>query len=325
MKIKFFTEGGKNIGIGHLTRCLSLCQAFEEKGGECLFVVKGGDEVKQILDKSLKLLDWVNNINEFEMELNNCDVVVVDSYLAKLKHYQLVCEKVKYKLFIDDFLRLDYPCGTVLNGSIYAKELNYHQQNNVMYLLGTEYIPLRKAFWDVEEKVIKDKIEKILISFGGDDSKNMTPKVIKLLEENFPELEKLVVVGAGFVNKEDIYTFASNRVKVYENLTAEEMKTLMLEVDLAVSAGGQTTYELARVGLPSILIAVADNQLMNCTGWEKVDFGKYAGWWKDRKTFENLIYFMKELQEVEIRQKMSNIGRLLVDGQGARRVANGII
>lgn len=325
MKIKFFTEGGKKIGMGHLTRCLSLCQAFEEKGRECLFVVKGGDEVRQIVHKPMKLLDWVNNIDDFESELDNCDVVVIDSYSAEPKHYQLVCEKVKYRLFIDDFSRIEYPCGIVLNGSIYAKDINYPKKSGIIYLLGTEYTPLRKAFWDVEDKIIRDKVEKVLISFGGDDSKNMTPKVVKLLEENFPELEKLVVVGAGFVNKEEIYAFSSKGVKIYENLSAEEMKSLMLDADVAVSAGGQTTYELARIGVPSILVAVADNQLMNCKGWEKVGFAKYAGWWEDGKAFENLIYYLKNLQNFEIRYKMSNIGRSLVDGQGARMVANEII
>lgn len=113
---------------------------------------------------------------------------------------------------------------------------------------------------------------------------------------------------------------ASDKIKIFENLDAEGMKNLMLSVDIAISAGGQTTYELARVGVPSILIAVSDNQISNCKGWQEANFAKYAGWWSDTKIMDNLIYYLRELKNLEIRKKMSSIGRFLVDGQGARRV-----
>ena len=322
MKVKFFTEGGRGIGIGHLTRCLSLCQAFEEKGGECHFVVKGDEKVKGIVKQNLKLLDWVNDFHIYEQELEGADVVVIDSYMATLKHYFLACEKAKGSLFIDDFLRLEYPCGVVLNGSVYVQELNYPHKDSVEYLLGTRYIPLRKSFWEVEEKPIKDKVENILITFGGDDSRDMTPKVLMLLDKHFPHLKKLVVVGPEFRNRENVYSFYSENVIIYENIQAEQMKNLMMQSDIAISAGGQTTYELARVGLPSVLVAVADNQLMNCMGWSKTGFAKYAGWWEDDKIFDNIVKAIKELMDINVRLSISEIGRSLVDGQGGRRVAD---
>jgi len=64
---------------------------------------------------------------------------------------------VKLAVYIDDNKRLDYPKGVVVNGSIHAKELNYSKKNGVKYLLGPKYIPLRKDFWEVPEKEIKEK------------------------------------------------------------------------------------------------------------------------------------------------------------------------
>lgn len=321
MRVKFFTEGGKGIGLGHVTRCLSLCQAFEELSQDCIFIVKGGEEVRGVINVPLKLIDWVENLNSFEKELEDSQVVIIDSYLAKQEHYQIACAKVEKCLFVDDFNRLEYPCGHVLNGSVYARELNYPIKNSVSYLLGTKYMPLRRAFWHVEKKDTDVQIGKILITFGGDDSKNMTFKVVKHFEDVFPHIEKFVVIGSGFKNRSEILSLRSNRVRIYQNLSAEDMKDLMVLCDVAVSAGGQTTYELARVGLPSVLVAVAENQLLNCLSWEKVGFALYAGWWEDGILLDKVVKYIRSLEDANIRLKMSKVGRLLVDGQGARRVA----
>lgn len=67
MKVKFFTEGGRNIGIGHITRCLSLCQAFEEFNINCQFVIKGNEELKDILvGREINFFDWIKDLKAFK-------------------------------------------------------------------------------------------------------------------------------------------------------------------------------------------------------------------------------------------------------------------
>lgn len=326
MKVKIFTEGGSNIGIGHITRSLSLCQAFEEFNINCKFVIKGNEELKDILvGREINFFDWINDLKAFEKAINDTNIVIIDSYLAGIKNYEIVCQNKKHALFIDDFNRLNYPCGHILNGSIGIDEKYYSKKEGLIYLLGTKYIPLRKPFWNIEKKKIRKNIKKILITFGGDDSENMTLKVLSILQREYYEFEKLVVVSSFFRKKKEILKLASDKIKIFENLDAEGMKNLMLSVDIAISAGGQTTYELARVGVPSILIAVSDNQISNCKGWQEANFAKYAGWWSDTKIMDNLIYYLRELKNLEIRKKMSSIGRFLVDGQGARRVVKTLL
>ncbi|MEJ5227564.1 UDP-2,4-diacetamido-2,4,6-trideoxy-beta-L-altropyranose hydrolase [Thermodesulfovibrio sp.] len=326
MKVKFFTEGGENIGIGHITRCLSLCQAFEEINGQCQFVIRGNKELCKILEnREIKFLDWINELDTFEKEISYSDIIVIDSYLADLKNYEIVCKSRKKTLFIDDFNRLPYPCGVILNGSIGVEEEFYSKRKGVCYLVSTKYIPLRKPFWEVGEKKINESIKSVLITFGGEDNQNMTLKVLEILENKYNELEKFVVIGSLSKNREKLRNLASQKIRLFENLDAEGMKNLMLKADIAISAGGQTTYELARVGTPSILIAVSENQLQNCLGWHQAKFAKYSGWWSDSKTMDNLLNYFKEMNDLKIREKMSLIGRKLVDGQGARRVVRKIL
>ncbi|MDW8433458.1 MAG: glycosyltransferase [Aquificaceae bacterium] len=326
MKVLFLTEGSYQIGHGHVTRCLSLYQAFEVFGVNTHMLIHGDQTVQGLLQGvNYELYPWLEDFRYVREKLKSFNAVVIDSYLAGNDVYENISASVPVKLFIDDYCRLSYPAGFVLSGSVYGKELSYPLKDGVEYLTGPEYVPLRKAFWKVGKKTIRKRLRKVFVSFGGDDARNMTPKVIKLLRESYPELELFVVVGKGFKNKEEIHGLVDERVKVFEGLSGEEMKNLMSLVDLAVSAGGQTTYELARVGVPSVLLAIADNQLLNCKGWEKAGFAFYAGWWEDKELWKKLSEGVEKLKDYELRLKMSKIGRKLIDGKGALRVAKKLI
>jgi spore coat polysaccharide biosynthesis predicted glycosyltransferase SpsG len=203
--------------------------------------------------------------------------------------------------------------------------LNYPQKDKQIYLLGTKYIPLRKEFWDVPEKEIKKELKSIMITFGGDDMRNMTPSVLKFFVEMYPDLEKKVVIGKGFQNINEILQVVDRNTEVFYFPDAQKMKEIMLTSDLAVSAGGQTLYELARVGTPTIAIAVADNQMRNVKGWEEVGFIKYVGWWQDSDLFKKLEIFVEEFKNLEERKKSSSVGRKFVDGKGSRRVVEFVL
>ncbi|HIE58998.1 MAG TPA: UDP-2,4-diacetamido-2,4,6-trideoxy-beta-L-altropyranose hydrolase, partial [Hydrogenothermaceae bacterium] len=261
IKVYILTEGSSNIGFGHITRCLSLYQAFEEKGIKPKLIINGDDSIIDLIKNTdYKIINWIKNKDKILHEIQNADIVVIDSYLADKSFYEIVSNTVRIPIYIDDNKRIDYPKGIVVNGNIHAKELNYPKKDEVIYLLGTQYTPLRKEFWEVPEKEIKKNVESIMITFGGDDIRNMTPKVLKLLVNNYPNLKKNVVIGKGFKNIEEINSVADKNTNLIYYPDATKMKDIMLKSDIAISAGGQTLYELARVGVPTIAIAVADNQ-----------------------------------------------------------------
>jgi len=321
MRAAIFTEGGRGIGLGHVTRCLSLAEAFEERGDDASIFVNGGREVLSLAPNAV-LLNWLDDEETFRGLLEDSDCVVIDSYLAPEQYYAEAYCRVERCLFVDDFKRLDYPGGFVLNGGVSARKLGYPEKESVKYLLGPEYAPLRKAFWDVEEKRIEQHIEKVLITFGLGGAGNITISVVEALCEEFPEMEKIVIMDPNSRKQEELERFGN--VEVFEGLSAEEVKRVMLDCDVAISAGGQTTYELARVGLPSILIAVADNQIPNCEGWKEVGFALYVGRWDEVNTL-GLSESLKLLEDYKVRVRMSENGKRMVDGQGARRVVRKII
>ncbi len=329
-KVLFLTEGSKEIGFGHITRCLSLAQAFKEKADiESYFVIDGDEVAFNFFSSSgfgFQIADWKPRVETF---LKNFPIVVVDSYKAPLSVYEKISQHAKVKLFIDDYHRLDYPDGLILNFTVRAKEffpsLAEKYPNS---LLGEKYHLLRKPFWEVEEKIINPNVETVLITFGGDDFRNMTPKVLKLVLNFLPEVKKIkTVIGGGFKNRDQIEEIASKnpKVELIFQANAQEMKQLMVEADLAISACGQTLYELARVGTPTVGIAVAQNQKFNVLGFTKAGFLKFAGWYNENDLEEKIKKALREIQNREIRQELSELGRKLIDGKGPQRIVKAVI
>ena len=327
MKILILTEGGKNIGFGHITRCMSLYEAFEEKGITPKIIVSGDDTVTDLLKgKDYQILDWINHRDRVFESADNNDVILIDSYLADSPLYERISTLAKMPVYMDDNKRLDYPEGIVVNGGILAEELGYPEKDGLIYLLGSRFSISRKIFWRAPRKEIREQIKTIMLTFGGDDSKNMTPKILKFLIENYQEAAKKVMIGRGFNNQniEEIERLKDYRTELVFYPDAERMEHVMAESDIAISAGGQTLYELAGVGVPAIVIAVAENQLNNIHGWQKIGCIEYAGWYDDKDLFGHIGDILKDLNYKK-RKAFSDRCRKIVDGQGAKRVVEGII
>jgi len=326
MKVFIITEGSWHTGFGHITRCISLYQAFKKRGIIPKFIINGDDCIKDLLkDKNYQIFNWLEEKNKLFELVKNADIAIVDSYLAHISFYETLSNLVKIPVYIDDTEGLDYPRGIVVNGGICAEELDYPNKDGITYLLGTKYTPLRKEFWEVPEKEIKGKVESIMITFGGNDSKNMTPKILKLLKENYSNLKKNVIIGRAFQNIDEIEKEADKNTNLTFYPNAEKMKEIILESDIAISAGGQTLYELARVGVPTIGICVAKNQLGNVKGWEKAGFLEYVGWYNRDDILEKIKDAVECLKDVKIRKSKSKIAKKIVDGKGNLRIVDKVI
>jgi UDP-2,4-diacetamido-2,4,6-trideoxy-beta-L-altropyranose hydrolase len=321
MNVFIITEGGSLIGSGHITRCISIYDAFRERHISPTFVINGDEAGLRFLRGYKKVVfNWLEEKERLLNLINNADIAVVDSYLADASFYNHISDIVRVPVYIDDTMRIDYPRGIVVNGTIYAEKFNYPKKKNVTYLLGSKYIPLRKEFRDMPEKENKEKIKTVMITFGGEDIRNLTPDVLKIISDNFPEYSKLVIIGSCFKNIELIKSVKDKNTSLIYSPYANKMKETMLRSDIAISAGGQTLYELARVGVPTVAIAADDNQMNNIIGWEKTGFIEYAGWWDDKKVFKNLLRKINVLSKTKIRGKKKIAGRRRVDSLGASRV-----
>ncbi|MGI6481852.1 MAG: UDP-2,4-diacetamido-2,4,6-trideoxy-beta-L-altropyranose hydrolase [Methanobacterium sp.] len=322
IRVSIITEGSGKIGFGHLTRCLSLYQAFEEKGCSVKFIVNGDLTIKSLLEQTEhEIFNWLTDHLKLFQSLQGTDIVIIDSYLATEELYLKISEFVSLAVYIDDNQRINYPKGIVVNGSINAEKLNYPQKDEIEHLLGSQYIPLRSPFWEVGKKKINPTIKRVMVTFGGDDLRNLTPDTLKILTTHFPHLKKTVIIGKGFGNISKIEQLIDDLTELVYYPNAEKMMEVMFESDFAISAAGQTLYELARVGLPTIAIGVAHNQTHNLENWGEAGFVEVAGFWDDENLNHNILEKIQLIENRKMRTEMCQNGRKSVNGAGANRIA----
>ncbi|MFA4991105.1 MAG: UDP-2,4-diacetamido-2,4,6-trideoxy-beta-L-altropyranose hydrolase [Candidatus Omnitrophota bacterium] len=325
-KIAVITEGGRRRGLGHVTRCLGLYSELEKKGLGPYFIVNDDPAVAAYLKgKRARFYKSGKSAASAIAELcAGADIAIVDSYDLNRPAYVKIGSVVRMLVSIDDNNRIDYPDGIVVNGSIYASRIGYARSRRKAYLLGPRYIPMRPEFIRFGSRRIRKDIKNILITFGGSDSRMITPKVRDFILDRFPGVRLDVIVGKAFRDIKKLKKSGSGRVRYHYDISAKEMLRLMLRSDAAVSAGGQTLYELARTGTPCAGVCVADNQVNNLKGWRDSGFLVYCGWYNSPGLLNRIGKAIIGMRDEETRRGMSAVGQRMVDGKGAKRLAEEI-
>ena len=322
MNVVILTEGGANKGFGHIARCTSIYQAFEQYNVRPKFIINGDESVKSILQGiDFEIKDWLNDLSI----ISESDIVIADSYLAGMKTYNNINAKSNLTVYIDDNNRLKYPGGIMVNGTLDISNMNYPKRDDVKYLVGNEFIPLRKDFWNVPKIKINDSIKSILITLGGNDLRNLTPQILDLLNNTYPKINKKIIISNSFHNISEIEKLKNDSVELFFSPSSSEIVDIILSVDLAISASGQTLYELACVGVPTIAIGIIDNQKNNIQNWIKQGFIEYAGCWNEKNLCNNILDKIEYLQDKNIRFDKQLSGIQAVNGKGSLNIAKSIL
>lgn len=322
MDVIILTEGGKDYGFGHVARCSSIYQAFLEYGISPKFIINGDDSVKSILnDIPFEVNNWLNNFDFYD----SSDIVIIDSYLANFDFYEKISNKCPLTVYIDDNNRLKYPKGIIVNGTLDVTNMNYSKREEVLYLVGKEFVPLRSDFWNISTLNVKEDIENVLITTGGNDLRNLTPKILDLLNIHYPNIIKKVIIADSFTNTSEIESLKNDNIELIYSPDSKKMAEVMSDIDLAISASGQTLYELACVGIPTIAIGIIENQANNIKNWQKIGFIEYAGCWNNERLLNNVLEKIDYLNDKNVRKDKNLIGTHAIDGKGSLRIAKNIL
>lgn len=257
LKAVIFTEAGKNYGLGHLSRCIAL-KSYLESADFAVEIYNRGDYESA----NAKNIKWLENPLPL---LKGAHLVVVDSYYADYEFYDFMIKSAKICVALDDFSRIRYPKDAIiLNPALNAKRLYGDDIKNELFA-GIEYGLLREEFRTKEPKIINKEISKVLITLGGNDFANNTQKVLDAVQKELSYAQVSIVLPRYYEPLN--YGFDT---QIYANLSARELKDLMLESDLIISGGGVTAVEVQSTRTPSIALEIAPNQSYQLRQWQKV-------------------------------------------------------
>ena len=327
--LSIITEGGKKYGFGHITRCLSIEKQFQQYGFHSNFIINGDESIGPILKTSPYVIyNWIEKQNELLTQISDSSLILIDSIQISNQQILAIQHLNIPIIFIDDEKRRNIlDTGFVVDWTVLSEQKNYFlpKKKNVHYLLGSQYTPLREGFSTTKSNIIKEEIDSILITFGGSDVRNLTPSILKALVISLPNITKNIVIGAGFTNIDKIRAQADKNTYFILNADSHSMIELMQTNDLAISAGGQTLYELARIGTPTIAILLVENAIDDTLGWEKVGGIINIGWWDNERLLEKLTSAIYKLGDKEVRQRMQNKAKQYISPNGAEILVKEII
>lgn len=337
-RILFRVEASPQIGLGHLQRSLSLAQALTKCGAESVFLLNEDDRGRNRVQKAgikVETLSgagsWTEGDVENTLELghrNGSNMVVVDShevgadYLAQLRSAGL------FVATRDDLARYPFPCQLVFNGNADACQLDYRSSSgDTIFLLGPEYVVLRQELWEPLPRKLADDVKKVLVTLGGSDPLNLMPGILNMLEDLPGDFSVTAVIGPFFQNAEEVKLTASSCKRMINlDHSPDSLTNLVSQADLAVSAGGQTMYELASTGCPAVAISVASNQQGQLSSLAETGSVTWVGDAEKDDVIPDLKKSLGSLlPDAEARTAMANVGQKLVDGGGALRVARKLL
>lgn len=273
MKIIIRANGGEKIGMGHVMRSLVLAKSLA-KTNEVVFACDYSREdinkyksgIEKIEESGFKVIKIDNkNIDESIIEIKNeidADVLITDSYNVHEEYFNLMSKNFKFTGYIDDVNICRMNVDFIINQNINACELKYEIVPNKSrkLLLGTDYCMLREEFQNITRNKVCKNIKNLLITVGGSDSNELTLNIIKEIYRS--DIKINIVIGSAFTSElVDQLEYIAKKHSNINLIRNAKMSLLMKQSDLAISACGSTLYELAAVGVPTIGIIVAENQL----------------------------------------------------------------
>lgn len=329
-------EGLKKIGVQYI---VFVCSPLE--GNIIDEIVESSFEVRvmgrkpdfQLKDvQQNRIPEWktlaieqVDDAKETIKLLNNeyPDILIADSYLFAETWQNMIRPYVNSITIIDDLANRIHNCDTLI-------DINFRDTQNVYdtlvsnvtkKLCGTKYVLLNQVFLAISTKrePIKD-IKRILVFFSGSiELHSLTVSVVNRLSSLKSSIHIDVVVGGNEAQVEKVRK-AITRPNTIVYGPIPSMVELMKKADLAIGAGGITTWERCYLGLPTIVVAIAQNQAFSSEALRRHQYINYTGKLSDQ-TISDIEVLCHHLSgNVDELNKQSALCMKLVDGKGLDRI-----
>ncbi len=345
-------DASVQIGTGHFMRCLTLAEALKLHGAQVYFV---SYELQEYLcdllnEKSIGLISLVHEMRHGLItddlahahwldtsQLDDAtesiqalsdrawDLLVVDHYSLDAIWETQLRQVASRILVIDDIADRQHNCDILLDQNYYPTMGSRYKDKvpkDCKLLLGPDYALLRKEFSALHEQINNrtGPLKRILVFFGGIDAFNYTECVIKVLTGiSIEGLHVDVVIGQQHPYREQIELACTNN-GFHCYVQTEEMAELMGMADLSIGAGGSSTWERCCLGLPSLIVSLANNQNEIAKGVDSLGAALYLGTQKNvnAEVIHNAIVQLVRNNDELL--EMSNNAFSIVDGLGSDRL-----
>jgi len=322
----FRTDASARIGAGHVMRCLTLADALNEHGWRCGFAC-GEETIDTVpaLGRSNHRLVELDSISDIDM-------LVVDHYGLDAVFEKSCRQSARRILVIDDLADRPHDCDILLDQTFGRKAAEYANlvPADCTVLTGSKYALVRSMFAStrpqaLERRAANGDIKRILVSLGSTDPDNVTSMVLKSLSGLAKAVKIDVVLGSNAPHLSGVQALAETLpLDITVHVDCRDMAERNRIADLAIGAAGSSSWERCCLGLPTLMIVIADNQeriaveLDSAGAAINLGLSSAIGEQDITSAIENLMNNPEKLNDMSAR------AAALCDGRGAERVINEI-
>ena len=334
-------------------RCLTLANELREQGAEITFLCREheGHLFNVIVSSNHRLLcfspaikmakgklahaPWLGTTQEEDAlqteevlkVIGYPDWLVVDHYALDVEWEKSMRSCVKHIMVIDDLADRVHDCDVLLDQNLHLTDMETRYDKLVpsfcKKLLGPKYALLRPEFKKVRSslKVRDGNVKRIFVFFGVSDSTNETGKTLRAIQQlDRSDIAIDVVVGSTNLHQKDIAGLCAQFSEAELHRQVNNISELMARADVAIGAGGSTTWERCALSLPGLTISLAENQVSIAEGVGETNAQIYLG--EASQVTSEIITAQLErlLQRPQNLIDMSKAGQRLVDTNGSHRV-----
>lgn len=319
-KIIFRVEGYKELGLGHIYNCITLAFSMIEHDTLLVISEKSIEGIEKIRETNLpyKIIKNDRDIDKIIKDFKP-DIWVNDCLNTTKEYIESLKSKIKRVVTIEDLGSGIEVADAVINAL-------YDSVNNKHVYSGYKYVCLRDEFQAEQPVKFTEKVKNVLIMFGGTDPANLNKMLynsILKFSEKYKDIKFNFITGIGYDNeKNGVITLEDKNIYVYPNVP--RVTKYMKHADLAITSQGRTIFELAAMGVPSIVLSQNKREQTHLFarlehGFLNLGIGKEV----DQDLLENTLDWL--INTKAIRKNMYDLMLSYQLKEGLQRVKNIII
>lgn len=327
-RILFVVDAGPSVGGGHLMRSLTLAKALEAQGAHCVFV--GPPAIAALLDAfSPDTRRVIAEDPAAAAARETFDAIAFDHYGLTEQDHRAVAQG-RPVLVIDDLANRPLGADLLLDSGPGRKAEDYLglTPDHARLLLGPTFAPVRPEFAALRETALAwrgEPVQRVLIAMGLTDVGGVTARVVERLRPRVHDVGLDIVLGAIAPSAPGLAKVARRDSRLMLHIDTPHMARLMAEADIGIGAPGSSTWERCTLGLPSLLVVLAENQRPAARAVAERGAALVVD--LSASNFEAAFdrSLMRLLRDGGLRRELAQASAELCDGLGAGRTAEAFL
>lgn len=347
----FRVDASTTIGSGHFMRCLTLAAALRSRGVTCRFITRAHEGTLAGLARSLGFdvvelplgivtgdetrgdyASWIGGTWDEDARQTRDAIgpqgaawIVVDHYGLDDRWESAVRDSCERLLVIDDLADRPHDCDLLLDQNLIAGMQSRYDglvPDSCGLVLGSQFVLLQPDYAELHDRMPprEGAIARVLVYFGGADRQDLTGKSLRaLVAIGREDLAIDVVINPESPFAPGIRDLAGQWPQIVVHERKKSLAALMVRADLALGAGGATSWERCCLGLPTLLVTLAANQRPIARELDRRGLARWIGD-VDSITAPDFDRALRSVLSEPLVPDWSRRAAAMVDGRGADRV-----